>query len=242
MTLKYYEHSLAELPWRVAEAALKETDLVIVPLGSVEVYGHLPQGTDGIAAEAIADAVARAMKALRTPLIPVGTTPTLAAFPGTLSVRREAMETLLRDMVFSLVKSGARRFFFVNGHAGNNDFVNAVMQELSERGAKGATIQVWSFARSHDQELFKNYNPHGHASEAGTSVMLYLRPDLVDASQKMYNKPTLSSYQDFTFPIDARERMPDGMHGDTSEASAEKGKVLFDRMIKRICDFIAGWK
>ncbi len=239
MKLNYYEHSLAELPWRVVEAALKETDWVIVPLGSVEVYGHLPQGTDGFAAEAIADAVARATKALRTPLIPVGCTPTLAPFPGTLSVRREAMEMLLRDLVFSLFEFGARRFFFINGHAGNNDFVNAVMQELSERNAKGAAIQVWSFARNHDKELFKNYNPHGHASEAGTSVILYLRPDLVDASQTMYNKPTLSPYQDFTFPIDVRARMPDGMHGDTSEASAEKGKILFERMVERICDFIA---
>jgi len=241
MTLKYYEHSLAELPWRVAEAALKETDLVIVPLGSVEVYGHLPQGTDGIAAEALANTVARETKALRTPLMPVGTTPTLAVFPGTLSVRRETMETMLRDLVFSLVKFGARRFFFVNGHAGNNDFVNAVMQELSEHGAKGATIQVWALARSQDKDLFKNYNPHGHASDAGTSVMLYLRPDLVDASQKMSHKPTLSPYQDFTVPIDARERMPDGMHGDTTDASGEKGKILFDRMANRICEFIRQW-
>ncbi len=241
MTLNYFEHSLAELPWQVAEAALKETDLVIVPLGSVEVYGHLPMGTDGIAAEAIADKVARELKAIRAPLIPVGTTPTLAVFPGTLSVRREAMETFLRDLVFSLVKFGARRFFFVNGHAGNNDFVNAVMQELSEHGAKGATIQVWFFARAHDKDLFKNYNPHGHASEAGTSVMLYLRPDLVDASQKMSHKPTLSAFQDFTVPVDALERMPTGMHGDTSEASAEKGNILFERMTNRICEFIRHW-
>jgi creatinine amidohydrolase len=241
MTLKYYEHSLAELPWRVAEAALQETDLVIVPLGSVEVYGHLPQGTDGIAAEALANTVARATKAIRAPLMPVGTTPTLAVFPGTLSVRRETMETMLRDMVFSLVKFGARRFFFVNGHAGNNDFVNAVMQELAEHGAKGATIQVWALARSQDKDLFKNYNPHGHASDAGTSVMLYLRPDLVDASQKMTHTPALSPYQDFTVPIDARERMPNGMHGDTTDASGEKGKILFDRMANRICEFIRQW-
>lgn len=242
MTLNYYEHSLAELPWKVAEAALKQTDLVIVPLGSVEVYGHLPQGTDGIAAEAMADAVARQLKALRTPLIPVGTTPTLAVFPGTLSVRREVMETFMRDLVFSLVEFGARRFFFINGHAGNNDFVNAVIQELSHNGAHGATIQVWAFARGLDEGLFKNYNPHGHASEAGTSVMLHLRPDLVDASQKMKHKPTLSAYQDVTTSMDMRERMPDGMHGDTTEASAEKGKILFDRMVKRICDFIRDWK
>jgi creatinine amidohydrolase len=240
--IPYYEHSLAEIPWKVAEAALKQTDLVIVPLGSVEVYGLLPQGTDGIAAEAIADKIAREVKALRTPLIPIGTTPSLAVFPGTLSVRREIMEAFLRDTVFSLVKFGARRFFFVNGHAGNNDFISTIIQELSEQGAQGATIQVWFFARSQDEKLFINYNPHGHASEAGTSVMLYLRPDLVDASQKIVHKPTLSRYQDITTTMNMRERMPDGMHGDTTEASAEKGKILFDRMVNRICDFIRDWK
>ena len=48
---------------------------------------HITQGTDGIAAEAMADAIARQLKALRTPLIPVGTTPTLATFPGSQTIR-----------------------------------------------------------------------------------------------------------------------------------------------------------
>ena len=241
MSLNYYDYPISELPWKVVEGALKETDLAIIPLGSVEVYGHLPQGTDGIAAEALAGAVARRMKALRTPLLPVGHTPTLAVFPGTLSIDRDTFEQMLRGVVLSLVKTGIKRIFVLNGHAGNNDAINAVLRELPEYGAKGATIQVWFFARSHDSGLFENYNPHGHASEAGTSVMLYLRPELVDASQKPVHKPAANAYADFTVPANARQAMPEGMHGDTTAASAEKGKELFDRMVNRICQFLGDW-
>ncbi len=241
MALNYYDYPISELPWKVVEAATKETDLAIVPLGSVEAYGHLPQGTDGLAAEAMATAIARRMKALRTPLIPVGYTPTLAAFPGTLSIDRSALETALRGVCLSLAKAGIKRIFVVNGHAGNNEAVNLILRELPELGAKGATIQVWFFARSHDSGLFEGYNPHGHASEAGTSVMLYLRPELVDMSATFYNKPTPNPYPDITVPSDSRKAMPDGMHGETSAASPEKGRELFERMVNRICQFLADW-
>lgn len=241
MALNYYDYPISELPWQVVETALKETDLAIIPLGSVETYGHLPQGTDGIAAEAMAAAVARRLKALRTPLLPVGHTPTLAAFPGTLSIDRDALEQSLRGVVLSLVKAGVKRIFVMNGHAGNNDAVNTVLRELPEYGAKGATIQVWFFARSHDNGLFERYNPHGHASEAGTSVMLYLRPELVDASVIRVHKPAPNPYPDITVPANSRLAMPEGMHGDTTEASAEKGKELFNRMVDRICQFLSDW-
>jgi creatinine amidohydrolase len=241
MALNYYDYSIAELPWKVVEAAFGQTDLAIIPLGSVEAYGHLPQGTDGIAAEAMAATVARRMKGLRTPLLPVGYTPTLAVFPGTLSVDRAALEQGLRGVVQSLVKAGIKRIFILNGHAGNNDAVNTVLRELPEYGAKGATIQVWFFARSYDSGLFEGYNPHGHASEAGTSVMLYLRPELVDASERPAHKPAPNPYPDFTVPADARIAMPGGMHGETAGANAEKGRELFDRMVNRICQFIADW-
>ncbi len=241
MPLNYYDYSIDELPWKVVEAAFTQTDLAIIPLGSVEAYGHLPQGTDGIAAEAMAATMARRLKALRTPLLPVGYTPTLAAFPGTLSIDRAALEQALCGVVMSLVQAGIKRVFILNGHAGNNDAVNAVLRDLPEHGAKGATIQVWFFARSHDSGLFEGYNPHGHASEAGTSVMLYLRPELVEADERPAHKPAANLYPDITLPIDARKAMPDGMHGETAGASAEKGRELFERMVNRLCQFLADW-
>lgn len=241
MALKYYEHPTSELNWRTVEAAFKETDLAIIPLGSVEVYGHLPQGTDGIAAEAMAADLARQLKAVRTPLLPFGYSPTLAVFPGTVSIDREALEQALRGLVKSLVKAGAKRIFVLNGHAGNNDAINTVLRELPEVGAKGATIQVWFFARSHDSGLFEDYNPHGHASEAGTSVMLYLRPELVDINERPSNIPPKNLFPDITLPPDSLKNMPNGMHGVTTAATAEKGKELYTRMVNRLVEFLNQW-
>jgi creatinine amidohydrolase len=50
-------------------ALVKETDLALVPLGAVEVYGpHLPMGADGIATEALAKRVAAEVPAIIAPL------------------------------------------------------------------------------------------------------------------------------------------------------------------------------
>ena len=47
--------NLAEMSWTQAEQALAKTYLALVPVGSVEVYGpHLPQGSDGLVAQAVA--------------------------------------------------------------------------------------------------------------------------------------------------------------------------------------------
>ncbi len=241
MALNYYEHPISELNWQTIGEAFKQTDLAIIPLGSVEVYGHLPNGTDGIAAEAMAADLARQLKAVRTPLLPFGFSPTLAPFPGTVSIDRLAFEQTLRNLAQSLVKAGANRIFILNGHAGNNDSINTVLRELQAQGIKAATIQVWFFARSYDSGLFEDYNPHGHASEAGTSVMLYLRPDLVDINERPSNIPPKNNFADITLPPNSLKAMPNGMHGVTAGATAEKGKELYTRMVNRLVEFMRQW-
>jgi creatinine amidohydrolase/Fe(II)-dependent formamide hydrolase-like protein len=72
-------------------------------------------------------------------------------------------------------------------------------------------------------------------------MMLYLRPDLVDSTVARRHKPEPNPYPDITMPLDGRIALPEGMHGDTSAASAEKGRELFERMANRICQFIENW-
>ena len=81
--------------WVDFDALRKETDLVLMPFGAVEVYGpHLPMGADGISTSALAERVAAEETAFVAPLIPVGYSKALADFPGTLiyymGVRRAA--------------------------------------------------------------------------------------------------------------------------------------------------------
>jgi creatinine amidohydrolase len=69
--------------WVDFDALRAETDLALIPLGAVEVYGpHLPLGADGIATTALAARVAERVPAFVAPLIPVGYSAALDDFPA----------------------------------------------------------------------------------------------------------------------------------------------------------------
>ena len=68
-------------------AQLKKNPLVILPCGSVEQHGpHLPTGTDTLAANVIAHAVAERMDGLVLPATPLGVTPMHMPFEGTITL------------------------------------------------------------------------------------------------------------------------------------------------------------
>ena len=112
-------------------ALVKETDLALVPLGAVEVYGpHLPMGADGIATEALAKRVAAEVPAIIAPLIPIGMSQSLSTHPGTLWVDRTALYAYVSGVARSLILNGSRRILFLNGHAGNVQTVADVCAAL----------------------------------------------------------------------------------------------------------------
>lgn len=99
----------------------------MIPFGSVEQHGpHLPNGTDTIAAELVAAAVADELEALLVPFGPYGVTPIHAGHAGTIDLRRSTFEALLTDICDQLVAMDVRRFVFVNWHEGNNASLDAV--------------------------------------------------------------------------------------------------------------------
>jgi creatinine amidohydrolase len=115
-------------------AALTRSSTVVLPFGSVEQHGpHLPTGTDTIAADLVAAAVAEGLDALLVPFGPYGITPIHAGHPGTISLRRTTFEALLGDVCEELVSMGAERFVLVNWHEGNIAALDAVATDLQTR-------------------------------------------------------------------------------------------------------------
>lgn len=122
----------------------------MLPFGSIEQHGpHLPCGTDIYAAELIAESVAERLGALLVPFGPYGVTPIHAGHPGTISLRRDVFERLLRNVCEELTRMGVRRLVFVNWHEGNIASLDAVATELQdERGLVIATVQACATSRS----------------------------------------------------------------------------------------------
>jgi creatinine amidohydrolase len=236
---------LAQMNWVDVERKLSGNDLCLIPVGAVEVYGpHMPLGTDGIVAEALAQTVADRLDALVTPLIPVGYSADLLSFPGTLSVPTAAVKQYCAGVAESLFLAGARRILFVNGHLGNVGPIDEVCQDLSRPNGQRrlAQVDVWRFIQPLSDGLLRSTEwKFGHAGEAMTAVMLHLHPDWVLMQRAERAAPTRPADQlGLSRPFSYREFAPMGTLGDATLATAEAGKELFERMVTATVEFVTG--
>jgi creatinine amidohydrolase len=178
---------LGDLPWTEVEEMDRAIVVPILPVGAVEAHGpHLPLLTDGIIAEAMAEAGATRLAATgRVPLI----LPTLhytpapfaADFPGTVSLRSETLEHLLVDLATSLGRHAFRLLVVANAHLDPTHRETLRRAVGGAEAAGGATLVVPDVARRHLAARLGEEFQSGacHAGRYEGSVVLARRPDLV---------------------------------------------------------------
>mgnify|MGYP001133555256 CR=1 FL=1 len=235
---------LREMSWTEFDCFRKACDLVIIPSGAIEEYGpHLPMGSDIIVAEEIAKRVAEATGALIGPSLEVGDSRVLSAFPGTMCVSESNFKGYMYDICESLRKWGFKRFLFITGHAGNLGMIAGICKEykVTHPDLKLAQIDWWRFASQNTGDALKysGYMAHGHASECGTSVMLHLRPELVNMEAAVCHKlDSENQFPDIVQYFSIREKTPSGVIGDATIATKEKGEAVVTLCMDRILEFV----
>lgn len=224
--------------------AVKTCDTVIIPGGAIEVYGpQLPLGSDSIVSKAICELVAEKTNAIIGPFIEVGESAALYQFPGTIKIMPETYSLMMRDIMDSLIHWGFKNFMFINMHAGNVPIISQLCREAQRaHGIKAAQIDWWRFVQPNSTDIceLKGWRAHGHASECGTSVMLYLHPEYVEMENLtnieqdafLYKYPDIVTYDEFA------TRTPNGTLGDATIASREKGEQIVTRCVDRIADYM----
>jgi creatinine amidohydrolase len=88
----------------------------------------------------------------------------------------------LRELLDSLVESGFRRIFLLNGHGGNHELAQLAARDAAlKHPVRIAAASYWNIA----WDSLTAANAHrgrrlpGHAGDFETSLMLSLRPELV---------------------------------------------------------------
>jgi creatinine amidohydrolase len=234
--------SVQFMNWQDFDEFRRQTDLVLMPFGAVEVYGpHLPMGSDGIAATALAERVADRVPAFVAPLVPVGYSRNLLEFPGTLSVRPAALVEYARDIAESFIRWGIRRILFLNGHNGNTPYLSQLGIELEDTyDVRCAQVDWWRFIQPLSADLVaSDVLPYGHAGEFGTSVLLHLAPHHVVSERAPRTLPA----DDDPFPDVLRfrsytRRTDTGTLGDATVGNADKGALVLERAVARVVAFI----
>lgn len=258
---------LQEMTWTDVRDYLEKSDMVIIPLGSTEQHGpHMPLGTDLYEALGIAKLISARTGVVIAPVLYAGYSVYHSGFPGTLSLKPETMEQVLFETAEMLMRYGFRRFMFFNFHGGNTWVEQKVIHRINQiteavAVAIGAGSQI---QKEEEDELFD-----WHAGVGETSLMLYLKPELVKMERAEKPRmqftprqqklmllarknpeiwPVLSSL--LGVPVETKkggssaELSSNGIWSlsDPKKATKERGEKEVIRMVEAAVKFIETWK
>lgn len=232
----------AEMLRHELEAARDAGAVVILPCGSVEQHGPAcPLDVDIAVPTALAIEAARRVvdtTILVAPPIWSGYTHYNQGFIGTISLRLETYQNLIRDICRSFVHNGFPRMILLNGHGGNNKPNATLAVDLSQEDVWPLAITYFDLLRD-EMKLWGESDDHiGHGGEWETSLMLHLRPHLVDPARSVkeaYPEPFGELHPLAHFP-ERRRHTPMGVEGDGTRASAEKGARLFEAGVAKLTE------
>ncbi len=232
------------------DAMDRETTVVLLPVSAIEQHGpHLPLGTDWFINEAILqraiDHISVPARVLILPSQAVGHSGEHIAFAGTLSHEAETLIAAWTEIGADVARTGLRKLVIFNSHGGQSHVVDIVAGRL--RRAHGMlVIRTNSFRLGPPPGLFDEWEAaHGiHGGAIETSMMLHLRPELVEMEKAARFVP-YSEHMERQMAIVRADRpvgfgwQSEDLHaagaaGDAAAADAEKGRIAIHDMAKKL--------
>jgi creatinine amidohydrolase len=240
---------LADQTWPDLGEYVAEESVAVVPLGSTEQHGpHLPLATDHLIAEGLAREAADRAGFICTPTVNVGVSPHHKQFHGTMWVDPPEFRDYVESFSRNLTYHGVDRIVYVNAHGGNMEHLREVGRRLREDEAAFAVEWMWDESIPDlVDDLFERNGPHGGPKE--TAMILHLAPELVredrledarDGGVPVFEDAEPYRYGARNF-YDAIDNTENGVLGDQTDATPEKGERLFEaatEQLVRLLEFV----
>ncbi len=240
-------HALWDMTWAELEAAERDIELVVLPVGAVVQHG--PNSTfasDAVRAYQFSLKIAERLypRVLVAPAMPFGIASHHMSFPGTISLSVDTFMNVLFEVVESLAEHGFDRFLFINAHAGNRGALEYVLTRIRNKlDLNTAWVSISSLA----DDAVESTSPdqiRGHADRDEISQLLYLAPDAVRVEALVpgemldpeYPFSGLDGPVHTAYSVD--ELSANGVLGDPRFASYERGERIVSTALDRVCAFI----
>src|SRR5437867_6450480 len=170
------------------------TTTVVLPTAAVEQHGpHLPIATDTLACTTICQRAAEIASAEGAPVtvapaVHFGASHHHRPYPGVLSLSLTTFIQVVEEVCESLALSGFKRIAIVNGHGGNDAAIRVAATDVSlAHRVSVAAASYWTIAARaliEDGRVREVGQLPGHAGGFETSLVLALRPELVDRASR----------------------------------------------------------
>ena len=236
--------------WPEVEDYLKQSTGIIVPIGSTEQHGPTGFiGTDALTAEMISIEVGERANAMVAPTVSVGMAQHHLGFPGSMTLRPSTMIAVIQDMVNSLAHHGFERFYFINGHGGNVNTVNAAFAEIyaesslgtaaSNRPAIRCELRNWYMGAGVGEISKEEFGDDegSHATPSEVALTYFGFPEDGERVSQAPIDPPRAPKGIIYDADDYRRNFPDGRIGSNpSRATAEIGGRIFEAAVSDLVD------
>lgn len=235
---------LAESNWK--DLKEQSVDLAVLPWGATEAHNyHLPYSTDNYQVEALAAEAGKlawnqGVKVTILPVIPFGVNTGQPDIKLDMNLNPSTQLVILRDIITVLNRQGIYKLLLLNGHGGNN--FKPLLRELGLQFPDMFLSLCNWFQIAKSEVQFQEGGDH--ADEMETSLMLFLKPELLRPLEEAGNghekKSVITGIRE-GWAWSEREWSKvsaDTGIGNPKHATREKGEVVFRVVTDKLTNLI----
>ena len=244
MEKKIRPYVLAEVNWK--QLNKENYTMAVLPWGATEAHNyHLPYGTDSVLAEEVSieasrKAWERDSRPLVLPTIPFGVNTGQMGVKFCMNMMPTTQMAVLKDLVQVLDLHKINKLVIINAHGGNN--FKQIIRELSIEYPNVFICSLNWWQVTDAKPYFDE--PGDHAGELETAAMMHLAPQQVlpleeagDGKSKTFRIKGLHEGW-VTAQREWTQVSEDTGVGNPKLATAEKGKIFFDKTTDLIAEFL----
>lgn len=232
----------------------RERLIAVLPVSAIEQHGpHLPLSVDTTIVEGVVDRVAAQLPddlpAVFLPTQRIGKSNEHSRYPGTLTLSLNTLASVWMEIGACVAAAGVRKMVIFNSHGGQGNVAEIVARDLRvKHDMLVVATNTYSFGTPAGM-FSASETQHGiHGGDKETSVVLALRPDLVDMKQARNFRSSAEKLVAETrhLSINARAKLawqiqdlnPAGACGDASQATPQKGEAVLDHIATQFIEML----
>lgn len=239
---------LSEMTYEECRDTIDENTIIVIPSGGgTKEHGyHLPMGTDMYVTEYVAGKVTESCDVITLPIVSYAYYPAFINWKGSVSLQYNTSIQLMEDIITCYARFGVKKFLIIDGGVSTQAPMKILSSEMYNRlGVRVAVTSVVGLGAEAEKKVCQQ-KAGGHGDESETSCMLWIRPELVHMEKAVeeYREVIPGMGKEGVVRISMSSQMdtPHGITGNSTLATAEKGRVILDAMVNGIVEFVEEYK
>ncbi len=235
-----------ELTFEEVKKKISENPIMIIPVGGLEPIGNkIPLGIINKITVQIAESLAIQNSCLCAPIISYGYTTPFSSFEGAYAVKRNIMESMLRELVRDSLQWGIKKILFINLTTIPADFFSGFIKKLKFKNFESKSISFFDLQNNRDvrKDFLGNKKSDIRLEKALISLALSLKLINKDAIANgvQENTPDYSKWRRRgRDPQLLKKKFPKGQIDSTLiNCSEEEGDILLKKITDSCCNLIS---